>query len=305
MPALADAEAQMSGINLSTAQRRSLQRGRAVYAELCITCHGADALGAPMGGSTTGQLLAPPLVGAPRVVGHRANVVQVLLHGMTGPLNGTEYAGGVMVPMGMNTDEWIADVASYIRNAFGNSAEMITTEQVAAIRKAGTRSQPWTLPELEAAVPAPLDLVGWRPTASHGGDSAANILQPGATPPVRWESADAQVPGMYFQVELPTVTRISEIIMETTVPVPGRFGGGGRGRGARPMAPPAAYSVQISTDGTTWSAPVAQGQGQNPKTTIVFDPVPAKFVRITQTGTPTNPQAGWAIQRLTIFRAGS
>src|SRR5690606_7403819 len=47
MPALADAGAQASGINLSTAQRRSLQRGRAIYAELCITCHGADGNGAP------------------------------------------------------------------------------------------------------------------------------------------------------------------------------------------------------------------------------------------------------------------
>ncbi|MCC7043246.1 MAG: discoidin domain-containing protein [Acidobacteria bacterium] len=304
MPALADAGAQASGINLSTAQRRSLQRGQATYRELCITCHGADAKGAPMGGSTTGQLLAPPLAGAPRVLGHREGIVKVLLHGLTGPLDGKEYSGGIMVPMGSNTDEWIADVASYVRNAFGNSAEMISTEQVAAIRKATARTQPWTQAELEAAVPAPLDRTGWRLSASHGTNTAANILQQDANPPVRWESAAPQVPGMWFQVELPQATRISEIIMEVTVPVPGRFGGGGRGRGAMPTAPPANYSVQVSTDGSTWSAPVAQGPGQNPKTTITFAPVEAKFVRITQTGTPANPQAGWAIQRLTIFRAG-
>jgi mono/diheme cytochrome c family protein len=304
MPALADAGAQASGINLSTPQRRSLQRGQAIYRELCITCHGADAMGAPMGGSTTGQLLAPPLAGAPRVLGHRENVVKVLLHGLTGTLDGREYSGGIMVPMGSNTDEWIADVSSYVRNAFGNAAEMITPEQVAAIRKTSTRTQPWTQAELEAAVPAPLPRDGWRLTASHGAATAANILQQDVTPPVRWESAAPQVPGMWFQVELPQATRISEIIMETTVPIPGRFGGGGRGRGAMPMAPPATYSVQVSTDGTTWSAPVAAGPGQNPKTTIVFPPVEAKFVRISQTGTPTNPNAGWAIQRLTIFRAG-
>jgi mono/diheme cytochrome c family protein/glucose/arabinose dehydrogenase len=304
MPALADAGAQASGINLSTAQRRSLQRGQATYRELCTTCHGADAKGAPMGGSTTGQLLAPPLAGAPRVLGHREGVVKVLLHGLTGPLDGKEYSGGIMVPMGSNTDEWIADVASYVRNAFGNSADMITPEQVAAIRKASTRTEPWTQATLEAAVPAPLDRTGWRLSASHGTNTAANILQQDANPPVRWESAAPQVPGMWFQVELPQTTRISEIIMEVTVPVPGRFGGGGRGRGAMPTAPPANYSVQVSTDGSTWSAPVAQGSGQNPKTTITFAPVEAKFVRITQTGTPANPQAGWAIQRLTIFRAG-
>jgi mono/diheme cytochrome c family protein/glucose/arabinose dehydrogenase len=304
MPALADADAQRSGINYSTPQRRSLQRGRAIYAELCISCHGADAKGAPMGGSTTGQLLGAPLAEAPRVVGHRENIVKVLLNGLTGPLDGREYSGGIMVPMGMNTDEWIADVASFVRNSFGNSADIITTEQVTAIRQANTRTQPWTQAELEAAVPQPLDRAAWKPSASHGTGTAANVLQTGpSTPPLRWESAAPQVPGMWFQVELPEVTRVSEIIMETTVPVPGQFGGG-RGRGAMPMGSPAAYSVQVSTDGTTWSAPVAQGPGQNPKTTIEFAPVAAKFVRITQTGTPTNPQLGWAIQRLTIFRAG-
>lgn len=304
MPALADAAAQASGVNLSTAQRRSLQRGQATYRELCITCHGGDGKGAPVGGSTTGQLLAPALAGNQRVLGHHANVVEVLLHGLTGPIDGVEYLGGVMVSMGSNTDEWIADVASFVRNAFGNSAELITPEQVAAIRKLRTRTQPFTQAELEAAVPAPLNRSGWRVTASHGEATAANILQQDANPPVRWESGAVQAPGMWFQVELPETTRISEIVMEATVPVPGRFGGPGRGRGAMPMLPPAAYSVQVSTDGTNWSAPIAQGAGQNPKTAITFAPVAAKFVRITQTGTPANPNAGWAIQRLTIFRAG-
>ena len=302
MPALADTTAQASGVNLSTDQRRSLTRGQAIYRELCITCHGADGQGAPAGG-TNGERLGAPLAGAPRVVGHRANVVQVLLHGLTGPLDGEEYAGGIMVPMGSNTDEWIADVASFVRNAFGNSADLITPEQVAAIRASSTRTTPFTLAELEAAVPAPLDPTTWQVTASHGAESAANVVAAEATPGVRWESGDAQVPGMYFQVELPAVTPISEIVMETTIPVPFGFGRG-RGRGARPMAPPAAYSVTVSADGSTWSAPVATGEGENPKTTIVFDPVDAKFVRITQTAMPQNANAGWAIQRLTIFRAG-
>jgi mono/diheme cytochrome c family protein len=39
---------------------------------------------------------------------------------------------GVMVPMGANSDEWIADVASYIRNSFGNTAQIV--------RRAGCRA---------------------------------------------------------------------------------------------------------------------------------------------------------------------
>jgi hypothetical protein len=67
----------------------------------------------------------------------------------------------------------------------------------------------------------------------------------------------------------------------------------------------AAYKLQVSMDGTTWSEPIAEGQGQNPTTTMAIkSPVPAKFVRITQTGTPQNPTA-WAIQRVRILTVGS
>jgi hypothetical protein len=52
---------------------------------------------------------------------------------------------------------------------------------------------------------------------------------------------------------------------------------------------PRAYEVTVSTDGTTWSAPVAQGQGTGPTTVIAFAPVQARFVRITQTATESAP----------------
>ena len=55
-------------------------------------------------------------------------------------------------------------------------------------------------------------------------------------------------------------------------------------------------------DGTTWSAPVAEGQGSGPATVITFRPVRAKFVRITQTGTVENG-ATWTIQRLRLYQA--
>ena len=53
-------------------------------------------------------------------------------------------------------------------------------------------------------------------------------------------------------------------------------------------------------DGTTWSAPVAEGEGKGPSTVITFAPVRAKFVRITQTGT-AEPPANWSIQRLRLY----
>ena len=55
-------------------------------------------------------------------------------------------------------------------------------------------------------------------------------------------------------------------------------------------------------DGKTWGAPVAEGQGSGPTTTIAFRPVRAKFVRITQTATVENGPA-WSIQRLRLYQA--
>jgi len=41
--------------------------------------------------------------------------------------------------------------------------------------------------------------------------------------------------------------------------------------------------VQVSTDGTNWGTPVAQGQGSGAASHISFAPVQARFVRVTQT----------------------
>ncbi len=110
---------------------------------------------------------------------------------------------------------------------------------------------------------------------------------------------------MWFQIELPQPAQVAEVLLDTLAGGRGNLGFGfGRGRGALPAGPLASYSVQVSMDGTTWSAPIAEGPGQNPTTTITFKPVQAKFVRITQTGTPQNASA-WAIQRVRIFTIGT
>ena len=142
-PSLADTA--VTGLNLSTEERRMLVRGEATYKELCSACHGPDGKGAPMGGATDGSTLAPNLVGVPRVLGNADYITKVLLYGMTGELDGKNLpGGGVMVPMGTNTDEWIADIASYVRNSFGNSAPFVTPERVAAVRKANPRTSMWS-----------------------------------------------------------------------------------------------------------------------------------------------------------------
>jgi hypothetical protein len=79
----------------------------------------------------------------------------------------------------------------------------------------------------------------------------------------------------------------------------GGFGGGG---GTPIVGYPRGYSVQVSTDGKTWSNPVAQGKGEGSRTTITFPPTRAKFVRITQTETvPDAPS--WSVRNLRIYEA--
>ncbi len=156
----------------------------------------------------------------------------------------------------------------------------------------------------------------------------------------RWDTGVAEQPGMWLQVELPEPATVTEVQIDSAVPAaprgfgpapargappagapaggrggaapgappngPGAAGraGGGRGRaGGPPAAGPVAYSLQVSADGTTWGAPLAQGAGATPTTTIAFKPVQTKFIRITQTGTALAGEQ-WAVQQIRIYRAG-
>ena len=81
-------------------------------------------------------------------------MIKTLLHGLTGPVNGTTYTE-VMVPMGQSPDDWIAAIGSYIRNSFGNRASLIAPADVARVRAATAgRKTSWTTAELEALAAA-------------------------------------------------------------------------------------------------------------------------------------------------------
>lgn len=167
---------------LAPDEQAAMRRGGAIYRELCFTCHGPDGKGAALPGApgaaaapatpgaapappaaatpgaaapTTGDapMMGPALAGSARVQGHPDYVIYVLLHGLIGPLDGKTYVS-VMMPMGGNTDEWIAAAASFVRNGFGNTGSFVTAADVAKARAAtATRKTPWTIEELKAALP--------------------------------------------------------------------------------------------------------------------------------------------------------
>ena len=110
-----------------------------------------------------------------------------------------------------------------------------------------------------------------------------------------WTSGVPQQPGMWFQVELPTVQKLTEIQF-TTLPV------GGRSGSPAAWTYPRRYQVQVSTDGTSWSTAVAEGEGAPGTTVIAFAPVDARFVRITQTGTASDAPP-WSMRLLRLYVA--
>jgi hypothetical protein len=234
--------------------------------------------------------MAPALSGSPRVTGHPDYVMKVLLHGLTGPIEGRSYAGQIMVSQAQQSDQWIADIASYVRNAFTNSASFVTPEQVAAVRAANrARTTAWTYPELASTVPVLMhQQATWKATASHQADRAVRAFGTAG-----WSTVVPQEPGMWFQFELPEPTTLTEMRFQSAP-------GGPPGPGARPMPYPRGWKVQVSMDGATWSEPVAQGVGNGPQTAITFTPVRTRFVRITQTATTENAPP-WGIQQMQLY----
>ena len=271
--------------NLTSDQQATLRRGATIYNELCATCHGPDGRGMPIEGRP-GAVMAPPLLTSNRVQGHRDYVIKTMLHGLSGPLDGRTYAD--MVPMGTNTDEWIAAVASYVRSGFGGTW-VVTPTDVAKVRTAtSNRRSPWTVSELESSLPRPLVAdPAWKVTASHNSADAVRGVDFAG-----WTSGASRQAGMWFQIELPAPIMLVEVQYDSPV------------SGSPPPAGsyPRGCQVQVSMDGQSWSEPLAQDQGTGVATVLSFAPVRARLIRLTQTAAVENAPA-WSIQRLRLFQA--
>jgi mono/diheme cytochrome c family protein len=295
------------GPPLTPEQQGSLERGSVIYTELCYTCHGADGRGAPTPGAAAGSVLAPSLAGSSRVNGHRDYVIKSVLHGLSGPVDGRAYPQ-VMVAMGSNKDQWVADITSYVRNSFGNTGTLATSADVARVRAAvGDRKAPWTVEVLDASLPRLLvPDPSWTITASHdlrpapqaNAEGGYNFLgnAAGAVSFLGWTTGVPQQAGMWFQIELPAPLALTEIQFTSSAV------GGGRTGSPPSWTFPRGYQVQVSADGNAWGGPVAEGQGAPGTTVITFAPVSARFIRITQTATVSDAPP-WSMRLLRLYQA--
>ncbi len=257
------------GAQFTGQQRQQLERGQAIYLELCFACHGLDGKGTPMEGRAV--TLAPPLAGSSTVTGHRDGLILALLHGVAGPIEGKTY-DAPMAPMGGNDDAWIAAVASYVRTSFGNQSPLVPAEDVARVRAAHLdRKEGWTLAELATRLPKAVGhrdawkLTTNRPASTETGDTRS----PPAPGPAKLSfTAKAPVSGAWVQLELPEATVLSELRLSSV---------------SAPRNYTRAYRIELSVDGENWGEPVATGRGLGPIVDITFAPTKAKWVRITHT----------------------
>ncbi len=117
--------------------------GQKEFQNICITCHQATGMGMPG--------VYPPLAGSEWVNGSPERVIRIVLYGLKGEIHveGHAFAAAAMPVFGQEpgsaynwSDDKIAAVLTYIRQAFGNKSGPITTEQVDAVKQAvGTRAE--------------------------------------------------------------------------------------------------------------------------------------------------------------------
>ncbi|HEY0669428.1 MAG TPA: c-type cytochrome [Sphingobacteriaceae bacterium] len=148
--ALADIKSNLKNRDINQL-RKQYPRGASLYFSSCQACHGADGNGV--------QSLAPPVNHSEWVTGSKEKLTAIVLFGLTGPIkvNNKLYKApeisGDMPGLADNPDildEDIAQLLSFIRNAWGNTAEQISREEVIKIRKKYSgRKTPFTVEELD------------------------------------------------------------------------------------------------------------------------------------------------------------
>lgn len=107
----------------------SMIAGQTIYARACISCHEADGTGAPR--------IYPPLPGNALLQAQEpSSTLRVILDGaQTVTTLRAPNTGSMPAYAHQLNDQQVADVANYIRNAWGNAAPPVTADQVKAARR--------------------------------------------------------------------------------------------------------------------------------------------------------------------------
>tara|TARA_B100001248_G_C27398248_1_gene467486 strand:+ start:2455 stop:3123 length:669 start_codon:yes stop_codon:yes gene_type:complete len=130
---------------------RKFESGKKIFALRCASCHQANGLGIP------GQY--PPLDGSKWATSDPALVSYIILNGLKGEIvvKGEVYGTSAAVNMAAVpiTDREIANVTTYVRQAWGNNSSEISTDEVVQFRQDTiAKQEQWTGDELVEMFPA-------------------------------------------------------------------------------------------------------------------------------------------------------
>ncbi len=104
-----------------------VKAGQALFTGTCSVCHQANGAGLPG--------VFPPLAKSDYIAADTKRPISIVLHGLTGKIkvNGADY-DSVMPPMNQLNDDEIANIVTYVLNAWGNPGGRILTEDVKKVR---------------------------------------------------------------------------------------------------------------------------------------------------------------------------
>ncbi|HEY1141265.1 MAG TPA: copper-containing nitrite reductase [Lysobacter sp.] len=111
-------------------QDDQIKAGQALFAGTCSTCHQANGEGL--------QGVFPPLAKSSVLANDPKSIVDIMLHGLSGPVtvNGHEY-NSMMPPMTQLTDDEVANIGTYVLNSWSNPGGRIDKAEVAKRRAVG------------------------------------------------------------------------------------------------------------------------------------------------------------------------
>ncbi|MGZ3475998.1 MAG: copper-containing nitrite reductase [Polyangiales bacterium] len=104
-----------------------IAEGKALFTTSCQPCHQAEGQGLPNA--------FPPLAKSDFLMADKKRAIGIVIHGLKGPVtvNGTKFDSIMPPPPGLSDDS-IARILSFVRNSWGNTGDVVTPEEVKAVR---------------------------------------------------------------------------------------------------------------------------------------------------------------------------
>lgn len=125
----------------------------------------------------------------------------------------------------------------------------------------------------------------WELSASHNERDAYLAIDNVRS--TRWATDTNQASGQWFEIDLQSAQTFNSIVLETA---------------ASPNDYPRRYQVFVSNNGINWGSAIVAGAGNGSRTTIEFNAVSSRYLRIEQTGSAS--KYWWSIHEINLYDSG-